>query len=193
VDGEAGRTLLDAGNLAGPTTPLVTIVATDPVFAAFDVDAQTFLRLRAMLKAGEVTALLGIGSDDGFPRRGRLESVDNRADPATGTVRVRAAFPNPGGEVVPGLSARVRLVTGEPRDVLLVPAGAVQSAAGRPFVLVVGANDAVEWRAVTLGPAEGGLRVVREGLGPDDRVIVGGLAGVKPGAPVRARDADRAK
>jgi RND family efflux transporter MFP subunit len=193
VDGQAGRPLLDAGNLASPATPLVAIVATDPVYAAIDVNEQAFLRLRALVQAGEVTALLGLAGEDGFPRRGRVESVDNRADPATGTVLVRAAFPNAGGEVVPGLSARVRLVTGGPREVLLVPVGAVQSAAGRPFVLVVGSNGAVEWRAVTLGPAEGGLRVVREGVGPDDRVIVGGLAGVKPGEPVRARDADRAK
>jgi RND family efflux transporter MFP subunit len=193
IDGRAGRPLLDAGNLAGPATPLVTVVATDPAHAAFDVDERTFLRLRTLLQAGRPAALIGLAGDDGFPRRGRVEFADNRADPATGTVRVRAAFPNPGGEVVPGLAARVRVVTDEPRPALLVPEAAVGTADGRPYVLVVGPNDGVEWRAVTVGPADGGLRVVRDGLTAEDRVIVGGPAGVPPGARVRPREVPPAK
>jgi RND family efflux transporter MFP subunit len=132
---------------------------------------------------------MGLAGEEGFPRRGKVEFADVRADPATGMIRVRAAFPNPGGDVLPGLSARVRLVTAASTPELLVPAPTVRTVEGRPFVLVV-SNGAVEWRAVTLGATEGGLRVVRTGLGPDDRVIVGSLANIRPGAPVRPREAD---
>jgi multidrug efflux system membrane fusion protein len=189
IDGRVGRPLLDAGNLAGPATPLATLVATDPLYAAIDVDERTYLKLRKLLQEEGCVALMGLAGEEGFPRRGQVEFADVRADPATGTIRVRAAFPNPGGDVLPGLSARVRLVTGASTPELLVPASTVRTVEGRPSVLVV-SNGAVEWRAVTLGAAEGGLRVVRAGLGPDDRVIVGSLANIRPGVPVRPREAD---
>jgi RND family efflux transporter MFP subunit len=133
---------------------------------------------------------MGLADEQDFPHQGNLEFLDNRADPATGTIRARVVFPNPNGELIPGLFARVRLVLGEARQVLLVPEKAVGTAEGRQFVLVVSGNNTVEWRAVALGPAEGGLRVVREGLGPDDRVIISGLANVRPGAPVQVREAE---
>jgi RND family efflux transporter MFP subunit len=191
ISGWAGRALLDAGNLAGPTTPLVTIVATDPVYAAFDLDERTFLHLRKLTPEGGlgVTALLGLTGEDGFPHRGRVESVDNRVNPATGTVRVRAVFPDAGREVVPGLFARVRLVTGPPREALLVPEQAVGAEDGRQFVLVVNGAGTVERRAVTVGQVDGGLRVIKEGLRADDRVIVSGPGAVKPGMTVRPRPA----
>jgi RND family efflux transporter MFP subunit len=134
--------------------------------------------------------MLGIGEEQNFPRRGRVEFVDNRVDPKTGTICVRAVFPNTAGELVPGMYARVRIVTGESQPVLLVPEKAVGNADGRSFVLVVGGNNTVEWRAVTIGPADDGLREVREGLKADDRVIISGLANVRPGAPVQVREVD---
>jgi RND family efflux transporter MFP subunit len=196
IDGRIGRVQQDEGNLVGPTTVLTTIVGTNRVYAVFDIDERTYLRLRKSLQAKPTgggpscPVRMGLADEQDFPHQGSLEYVDNRADPATGTIRARAVFPNPNGELIPGLFARVRLVLGETRPVLLIPEKAVGTAEGRQFVLVVSGNNTVEWRAVALGPAEGGLRVVREGLGPDDRIIISGLANVRPGAPVQVREAE---
>jgi RND family efflux transporter MFP subunit len=194
IDGRIGRPLLDAGNVAGLTTTLATIVSTNPVYAYFDVDERSFVRLRKQLQGAGVgqgiVTLLGLAGEEGFPHRGHLRFVDNRANPATGTIRARAVFPNEKGDLVPGLFARIRVMVGEPQQVLLVPEKVVMTAEGRKFVLVVGANNTVEWRAVTLGLEEGGMRVVREGLSADDRVIVGGVANVRPGSPVQPRETE---
>ncbi|HEY1379819.1 MAG TPA: efflux RND transporter periplasmic adaptor subunit [Gemmataceae bacterium] len=194
IDGQTGRPLLDVGNLAGPTTTLVTIVATDPMYVYFDVDERSLLRLRKAVRGGAAAAVqIGLSHQEGFPHRGAIDFVDNRADPATGTVRVRAKFPNPDGDLLPGMFARVRLTAGEPREELLVPQAAVRTDGGRPYVLVVGKDNAIEWRPVALGPQADGKRVVTAGVGPDDRVIVGGTADVAPGAAIRVREAGGGK
>lgn len=190
IDGQVGAAVLDAGNLAGPTTVLATIVATDPIPVAFDIDERTFRRLRATTHGP--TVQVGLNGEDGFPRTGKVEFVDNEVDPASGTVRVRAAVANAAGDIIPGMSARVRLTVDQPRDEWLLPEAAVRTEAGRQYVLVVGAGNAVEWRAVTAGPVVDGRRAVTAGVGANDRVIVGGLSNVTPGAPLKVRDADAA-
>jgi multidrug efflux system membrane fusion protein len=194
IAGRIGRALLDAGNVVNPTMVLATLVSTDVVFATFTVDERTFLRLRKLIqKAGNepaIVALMGVADEEGFPRRGHVEFVDNHIDPRTGTVRVRAAFPNRDGELIPGMTARVRVVTEEPRLMLLVPEKIVTTTEGQPSVPVLIGTDRVESRIVTLGPVGGDLRVIRSGLKADDRVIIDGLANVKPGVQVQVRDLD---
>jgi membrane fusion protein, multidrug efflux system len=190
IDGQVGATVLDAGNLAGPATVLATIVTTDPIPVAFDIDERSYRRYRTTPHGP--TVQVGLSGEDGFPRAGKVEFVDNEVDPASGTVRVRAAVANPAGDILPGMSARVRLTVDQPRDEWLLPAAAVRSDGVRPYVLVVGAGNAVEWRAVTVGKEEGGRRAVTAGVGAADRVIVSGLGSVTPGAPLRVGDADPA-
>jgi RND family efflux transporter MFP subunit len=194
IDGQTGGMVVGVGNLASPTATLVTIVATDPIHVDFNLDERSILRLRT-LPQREVAVQVGLAGDNGFPRRGKVVSVDNRADPATGTVRVRASMPNPGGEILPGMFARVRLMVGVAREELLVPKSAVRSMNDnkQTFALVVGADNAIEWRPVTVGGQRpGDRRVITDGLRPDDRVIVG--YEVPPvGAPLRVREFDPKK
>jgi RND family efflux transporter MFP subunit len=197
IAGRIGRPLQDAGNVVGPTTTLANIDSTDPAYATFRVDERTFLRLRkVMQKAGNepgYVALLGITGDEGYPRRGRVEFVDNRADPSTGSVRVTAVFPNRDGELIPGMTARVRVVTEEPRPMLLVPEKVVTTTDGQPSVPVLVGTDSVASHIVTLGPVDGDLRVIRSGLKADDRVIIDGLANVKTGEKFQVREVEMKK
>jgi RND family efflux transporter MFP subunit len=193
--GRVGRRLLDPGNLVkADETHLATLVAPDPLYVYFDLDERTLLRLpKGKLKAALPVAV-GLAGEEGLPHQARIDFVDNQVDAAKGTVRVRAALPNPGGRLRPGQSARVRVATGEPYRALLVPAAAVWSVGGRRFVYVVNGKDVVEARPVTLGQREGESVAVKDGLKATDRVVVGGLSGrddrrLRPGMAVKTRPA----
>ncbi len=194
ISGRAGRRLLDAGNFArADETPLATLVALGPLYVYFDLDERTLLRLeKGGLKAGLPVAV-GLAGEDGFPHAGRLDFLDNRVDAATGALRVRAALPNPGGRLRPGLFARVRVATSEPYRALLVPAEAVGTSGttDRPqkIVYVVNEKDVVEIRPVTLGPREGEWVAVKGGLKATDRVVVGEFLKVAAGIAVKPRPA----
>ncbi|MEO7403904.1 MAG: efflux RND transporter periplasmic adaptor subunit, partial [Burkholderiales bacterium] len=131
ISGRLGRAEVTAGNLVsggtGAATTLTTIVSMDPIYAYFDGDEQSLPKYRALVAAGqkpttsaESGVLMGLASESGYPRRGRLDFVDNRVDPKTGTVRVRAVFPNPDRVLAPGLFARVRLVGSNKYRALLI-------------------------------------------------------------------------
>jgi RND family efflux transporter MFP subunit len=184
ISGTIGLGRVTPGNLVlADTTPLATIVSAEPLYVSFDMDERTFLRWRRLGlgrqgKAGRAEVSVGLADERGLPRRATLEAFDNRVDPSTGTIRVRAALPNADGLLVPGLFARVRLEVGGPRHVLLVPKSAVwtrTSAArsgGTASVRVVNDKDVVERRAVKVGRELDGLVVIESGLKPDDWVVL---------------------
>ena len=178
-----GRILITAGNIVGPGTasPLATVVSVDPLYVYIDVSEVEGLRLRG---AGGGVARVGFPGEDGYPHEVPIDFIDNRVDPATGTLKVRAVVRNPDGRLSHGLFARVRLTDGAAREVLLVADRAIATDQDRRFVWVVGADGRARYHAVKLGPLEDGLRVVREGLSPSDRVVVRGLQRVRPGVEV---------
>ncbi|HEU4538303.1 MAG TPA: efflux RND transporter periplasmic adaptor subunit, partial [Polyangiaceae bacterium] len=186
IDGRIGRVLVTPGNLVGPGTasPLATVVSVDPLYVYVDVDEARALGLRA--GGGAAAARIGFPGEAGYPHEARVDFLDNRVDPATGTLKVRAVVPNPDGRLSPGLFARVRLTQGAPRDAVLVADRAVATDQDRRFVWVVGPGERAQYRGVKLGHLEGGLRVVREGLAASDRVVVRGLQRLRPGVEVAA-------
>jgi RND family efflux transporter MFP subunit len=185
IDGRIGRMLVTPGNLVGPTmaSPLATVVSVDPLYVYVDVDEQRALRLSRT--AGAV-ARVGFAGEDGYPHEAAIDFLDNRVDPQTGMLKVRAVLKNPDGRWVHGLFARVQLPEETAHDALLIADLAVATDQDRRFVWVVPENGKVEHREVKLGPLNGGLRVVREGLSASDRVIVRGLQRVRPGSAVAA-------
>jgi multidrug efflux system membrane fusion protein len=198
MSGKIGRPLLDPGNFVkAGVTPLATIVATQPALADFDVDERTFLDLRKEVRAGKLgvrrvedfSVSLQLPGEEGFPHRGKVESVSNHVDPATGVIQFRAAFPNPDGDLVPGAFARVRLPTGAPLETLLIPEGALRHIGTElPKVYVVNDKNVVEGRTVSTGALQDdGYRVVKSGITATDRVIGGDAKGVRPGQEVKPR------
>jgi membrane fusion protein, multidrug efflux system len=122
--------------------------------------------------------------EQGYPHQGKLDFIDNQVNPATGTIRARAALANPDGRYTPGLFARVRLVGGQDRDSVLIEDRAVGTDLSKKFVLTLTADNRVEYRLVQLGPEIDGLRVVEQGLKPDEIVVVNGMQHVRPGETV---------
>jgi multidrug efflux system membrane fusion protein len=123
---------------------------------------------------------------------GKMDFLDNRLDLGTGTLRGRAVIPNKDLSILPGQFGRVRLIGSSPYEALLLPDTAIATDQSRKIVFVVKEDDAVEARAVTLGPLDDGLRVIREGLKPEDRVIVDGLQRARVGAKVSPHPASAA-
>jgi len=191
IAGRVSRAERTVGNVvaAGAAAePLTTLVSVSPIYAAFDVDEQTYLSHVAPVRDQEaIPVRLGLANEDGFPRDGVVEHVDNRMDAVSGTIRVRARFDNPDGFLVPGLYARVRVGGTAPYDALLVDERAIGTDQDKKFVLVVAADDRVEYRRVVPGPRHGGLRVVTDGLQAGDRVVVNGLQHARPGMVVQPR------
>ncbi|BEG74900.1 efflux RND transporter periplasmic adaptor subunit [Achromobacter xylosoxidans] len=195
IAGRVDRVMVTEGNLvsggtAGGATLLTTIVSIDPMHVYFDVDEATYLNAvrQARPDAREASALpvdVGLVTDKGFPYRGRLDFVGNQMDRGTGTIRVRAVIPNPDGLLAPGLFARARLATGEPRETVLVNEQAVGTDQGKNYVLVVGGDNVAGYRPVELGRMVDGLRVIQSGLRAGDRIIIKGL--VRPGMAVTPR------
>jgi RND family efflux transporter MFP subunit len=139
----------------------------------------------------EVPLLLGLVNDDGHPYRGKLDFVENKIDPNTGTIRVRGVFANPKPErgprpLAPGLFARVRLPLGEPHKALLISERAIGRDQGQAFVFVVNEANDVVYRRVKLGTQHDGLRVIADGLTASERIVVNGLQRVRPGSKVEA-------
>jgi multidrug efflux system membrane fusion protein len=194
IDGRAGRAMVTVGNLAqADATLLTTVVSHDPVHVYFEADEQTWLRYSRAARDGERAGTdsavrVGLAGEDGYPHAGTVDFVDNRVDPATGTIRARAVLRNPDGLFTPGLFARVQLEGGDRFDALLVDDKAVLTDQDRKYVYVLGEGDTAQRRDVVLGRVVDGLRVVQSGLAPGDRVIVNGLQKVfMPGMAVAAK------
>ena len=200
IDGRIGRHLVDVGNLVGglgqPAT-LAEIAQIDPIYVYFTIDQRELLRVierqralpKNMIVQGRIPATFGLLTEQGYPRAGHLDFASIGVAPATGTLQVRAVFPNRDLAVLPGLFARVRVSALEQRDALLVPGDAVRFDQQGEYVLVVNAGNVVERRGVKIGMQVGDRLVVNEGLKADDRVIVEGLLQAVPGREVSPRPA----
>lgn len=195
-DGIVTARKVDQGALVGVGGPtlLASIVQSDPIQVKFSLDEQLVLRIReGMRQQGVTLATLGtipvevaLDTDKGYPYLGRLDYVAPELDAASGTLMVRAEVPNADRALLPGLFVRVRLALQRDVPSLLVPDSALGASQAGRYLLVVNAQDVVEQRPVETGDlADGGLRVIRSGVGPEDRVVVGQLERAIPGAKVR--------
>jgi RND family efflux transporter MFP subunit len=198
ISGRVGRAqvtpgnLVQAGGAGGP--PLTTVVSLDPIYMYFDGDEQTYLKYVGFARPSATSArhaakqpvYMGLANEDGYPHKGTIDFVDNRLDPVAGTIRARAVFPNHDHRLTPGLFARIKLVGSHKYRATLIRDAAVGTDQDRKFVFVLGADSTVDYRAITLGPLYDGLRVVKQGLEPGERVVVNGLQRVRAGVKVSA-------
>lgn len=190
ISGRVSKAEVTTGNLVDGAVILTSVVSSNPIYATFDGDEDTYLRVgRAAQKGGVVPVKVGLANETGFPHEGKLEFVDNRLDAATGSVRMRATFDNSDNTLVPGLFARVQLggSASSQTRAILINERSVGTDQNRKFVYVIKADNTAEYRAVTLGPIVDGLRVVRSGVKPGEKIVVNGLQRVQPGAPVTAQ------
>jgi multidrug efflux system membrane fusion protein len=194
VAGRTGRAMVTAGNLArADTTLLTTLVSMDPVYVEFDSDEQAYLRYAALARRGERAELrnpvrVGLASEEGYPHAGTVDFVDNRVDPATGTIRARAVLPNPDRVLTPGLFARVQLEGSATFEAMLIDDRAVLTDQDRKYVYVLGRENKALRKDIVTGRLIDGLRVVESGLEAHDAVIVRGMQKVFfPGMPVQPK------
>jgi multidrug efflux system membrane fusion protein len=188
IDGRVSKAEITLGNLVDASSVLTSVVSTDRIYASFDGDEETYLRVRSQAHAGEpVVVRVGLANEEGFPHEGKLEFVDNQLDTRTGSVRMRATFANEDGAMAPGLFSRVQIGGGDSRPALLINDRAVGTDQSHKFVFVVSGDGKAEYREVKLGPVVEGLRVVRAGLKPGEKIVVNGLQRVRPGSPVTAQ------
>lgn len=181
------------GNLVNIGDPVLTsIVSQDKVYAYFDAGEDDYLKYVKLAKQGvhpdtrsnPNPVMMGLADEDGFPNRGTLDFVDNRLNPQTGAIRVRAAFDNADRRYTPGLFARIKLVGSGTYTAVLTPEQAIGTDQSKKFILVVGQNNTAQFREVKLGALIDGMRVIKSGLFPGDLVVVDGLQRVRPGTPV---------
>lgn len=188
IDGRVSKAEITLGNLVDASAVLTSVVSLDRIYASFDGDEQTYLRVGTRAQRGEGAVVnVGLANEEGFPHQGKLEFVDNQLDPGTGSVRMRAVLANPDRALVPGLFARVQVGSGVAEKRVVINDRAVGTDQNRKFVVVVGKDGMAEYRPVTLGPVVDGMRLVRSGLKAGEKIVVGGLQRVRPGAPVTAR------
>lgn len=191
IDGRVSRAEITVGNVVAEGAagqPLTTIVSVSPLYAAFDVDEQTYLRHIASVKdkAG-VPVQIGLANEEDYSRTGTIQDVDNRLDPVSGTIRVRASVENADGMLVPGLYARVKVGGSEPQPAVMVDEKAIGTDQDKKFVLVVGDDNKVVYRHISLGSRQEGLRIVTQGLAPGERIIVNGVQRARPGDLVQPK------
>jgi multidrug efflux system membrane fusion protein len=189
--GRIGKAEVTIGNLVDGNVVLTSVVSVDPVYVSFDGDETTYLALGPAARGGAsaVKVHLGLANETGFPREGRLDFVDNRIDPTSSSVRMRAIVDNKNGTLTPGLFARVQIgAEANSTSSVLIQDAAVGTDQNRKYVYVLGEGNKAEYRVVELGQSIDGLRVARSGLKPGDRIIVNGLQRVRPGAPVTPQD-----
>jgi multidrug efflux system membrane fusion protein len=204
VAGRIGDRRVSIGNLvtggtSGNTTLLATIVSMDPIRFEFTFDEAAFLRYQRLAKDGQggkdvsnhegsTPVKIKLIDEPDFIHEGRMDFVDNAIDRSTGTIRGRAQFGNADGLFTPGMFASIRVPASQTYEALLVPDVAIGSEQARKYVLVVDGENAARPKYVTLGDVVDGLRVVKSGLAPDDRVVTNGIARIRPGQKVTPQE-----
>ncbi len=191
---------LVTGGTSGNTSLLATIESIDPIRFEFTLDEASYLRYGQYADDGAGAANRGLTApvklkligEPAFSHEGKIDFVDNAIDRSSSTIRVRAVFANLRGKFTPGMFARVRMAAAPPKNELLVPEAAVGAEQVRKFVLVVDAENVARPKYVTLGPVVDGLRVITQGLTPDDNVIINGLMRARPGAKVTPQQSSAA-
>lgn len=203
-DGRIGEHLVDIGNVVGTNaaepTKLANIEQLAPIYINFSVSSRDALRIRTMARKlglgvkpdlGNIPVYAGLENEQGYPHEGVLDFVNNSVDTSTGTIQLRAIFQNEDRDLFPGLFARVRIALGQSEPTLVVPNEAVANDQTGDYVFVVNAQNIVERRDVSLGPRDGEMRAITQGLSKDDRVIVRGLAAVRRGATVTIQETSK--
>lgn len=201
IDGRVSRAMVTPGNyvsgMAGAATMLTTLVSVDPIYVYADVDENTLLKFNALSHDqkiahnadGKVAVEMQLADESGFPRKGLIESFDNRLDPAMGSILLRTVFPNPEARILPGLFARIRIPGGARAPALLVDEAAVGTDQAQKFVLTLTSTNTTAYRPVKLGALVDGKRVVREGLQAGEKVVLNVVgARVRPGMPVTPQE-----
>jgi RND family efflux transporter MFP subunit len=201
VAGRIGDRRVSPGNLVtggtgGTTTLLATIVSIDPMRFEFTFDEASYLRYERIAGASTDDASRSKGlkvslrliDEPDFKHEGTVDFVDNVIDRSSGTIRGRAQIPNPKGLFTPGMFARVRVPGSVPYEALLVPDVAIASEQVRKYVMVVGEDNTAKQKYVTLGQLAGNLRIIKDGLSADDKVVVNGLARIRPNIKVTPQE-----
>src|SRR5712672_4503253 len=201
IGGRVSRHLVSIGNLVqgseGSATLLTSIVSLDPIYIYFDMDEATYLKNNRLYFEGRRPSSrdtpnpvqVTLTGETKPSHEGKMDFIDNRLDVSTGTLRSRAVIRNKDLSILPGQFGRVRLIGSSPYEALLLPDAAIATDQSRKLVFVVKEDNTVEAKPVTLGPLDEGLRVIREGLKPEDRVIVNGLQRARVGAKVTPQTA----
>lgn len=197
ISGRASSARVKEGGLvqSGPPSPtlLTTIVTIDPIYATFEGDEQAYLRSGMLARSGarpgsrdvKNPVYLGLANETGFPHKGYVDFVDNALDPKTGTIRARAVFSNKDRRFTPGLFARIRLVGSGRFTARLIRDAAIGTDQDKKFVFVLKPDGTVDYRPIQLGRVVDGLRIVRTGLAPGEKVVVNGLQRIRPGMKVQ--------
>ena len=202
IRGRIGRKLVTPGNLisgggSGATATLLgTITSIDPIYAYFEADERSVLKYHRLNREklgrsaadARIATYMALADEEEFDHVGMIDFADNRLDPATGTLRLRASFANPEAFFTPGLFARLRIPGSQPYRAVLVADSAIGADQSQRFVMVVGPDNVLTPRPVTVGNAFGGLRVV-EGVRPDEWVVVNGLMRARPNMKVQLQPA----
>lgn len=193
-DGVVSAHLVAVGELVGVSSPtqLATIVALDPIWVNFNVNEQDVLRIRTEARRRGMTAddlrqlpiEVGLQTETGYPHKGKLDYAAVTLNQSTGTLPVRGVLPNSDRALLPGFFVRVRVPIDQEQNGLFVPDVALGSDQAGRYLLVVNGENVVEQRKVRVGPLEGELRVIEEGLKADDRVVTAGLLRAIPGQKV---------
>ena len=200
VDGIAGIAQVQIGNLVGPNSVLTSVSQVDPIKAYFPISEQAYVLAQKQGSVGSVKhAISFFGSSleliltDGsiYPQKGKILLADRQVDPGTGTIRIVAAFPNPGNILRPGQYGRVQVKTDMKKGALLIPQSAIAQSQGSYQVAVVGSDHKVSMRTVKPGETLGTMWVIDEGLKPREQVVVEGLQRVKEGTLVTPKPAQR--
>jgi RND family efflux transporter MFP subunit len=210
ITGRVGRNLVDLGNLVGEGEPtlLTTVTRYDPMYAYFNLNERDLLKVRAMSrkKAQEkgldlaedseietdIQVFLELANEEGYPHQGKLDFAESGVDKETGTLQLRGVFPNPSPAfvLIPGLFVSLRMPVDKRENALLVTERAIGSDQSGRFLLAVNSENVVEKRPIQMGRLVDGLRVIEDGMQPDDRVVVNGLQRARPGAKVDPEQTD---
>ncbi len=192
VDGIAGQATTQIGNLVSPSTILTAVSQVDPIKAYFPISEQEYLRIADKINPGQdllrmknpVPLQMTLANDSTYRYQGRILFADRQVDPSTGTIRIVAAFNNPGNILRPGQFGRIRAMTSMQKDALLIPQKAVTELQGRYQVAVVSSDNKVSVRSVEVGDRVGPLWIITKGLAAGDRVVSEGTSKVRDGATV---------
>ncbi|WP_394166720.1 efflux RND transporter periplasmic adaptor subunit [Neptunomonas phycophila] len=196
IDGRVSYAMVTEGNFVNAgQSELTSVVSTDTMYAYFDLDEQTYLKYDRLANAGKRVdardtnadnpVYMGLANDTGYPHIGHIDFVDNRINQQTGTIRIRARFTNQDNSLIPGLFARVKLIGSDTYEGILIDNKAIGTDLNNKFVLVVNAENTLEYRPVTLGETINGLRIVTQGLAPEDVIVVNGLQRVRPAMQIK--------
>jgi RND family efflux transporter MFP subunit len=196
ISGRISDRRVDIGNLVTQATLLTTIVSQSPIYFVFDMSEADFLAYQRAVLAGKLPSTrarstlvnVKLVDEEDWHREGQMNFVDNVVDPAAGTVRARAEFLNPDFLIQPGQFGTIRIPGSPEYPAILIPDEAIVTDQAQKLVMTVTADNKIEPRVIRPGPTELGLRIVRRGLQPDDRIVINGLMRVRPGMQVTPKE-----